>query len=71
MQKTETLYFYVLFLWVPNNTFFKVDLIFLYMSLDLFLKYLNSLQTSQDDSEIYVKDSILKFGDQVSGPSQW
>lgn len=57
--------------WVPNNTFFKVDLIFLYMSLDLFLKYLNSLQTSQDDSEIYVKDSILKFGDQVSGPSQW
>lgn len=41
------------------------------MSLDLFLKYLNSLQTSQDDSEVYVKGSVLKFGDQVSRPSQW
>ena len=57
--------------WVPNNTFFKDDLIFLYMSLDLFLKYLNSLQTSQNDSEIYVKGSVLKFDDQVSRPSQW
>ena len=57
--------------WVLNNTFFKDDLIFLYMSLDLILKYLNSLQTSQNDSEIYVKGSVLKFDDQVSRPSQW
>lgn len=41
------------------------------MTLDLFLKYLNSLQTSQDDSEIYVKGSVcslmIKFLDLASG----